>query len=563
MSFATDRRQVLGALFAAPTLGALLPAAARASSRGAAPQNADRPVDPGDVAAAARLIGLQFDAAELERLAPELERQRGVLDVLRGLDLPNGAAPAHVFRASTAAAHAETRKPGIDALLASEARPESDDDLAFLPVHRLAPLLRDRKLRSIDLTRLCLDRLERIGRDRLLAVVELTRERALAAAAAADAELDAGRWRGPLHGVPYGLKDLFAVRGTRTTYGAAPFRDQRLDEDATVFTRLEAAGAILCGKLTLGALAMGDRWFGGRTRNPWRLEQGSSGSSAGSASTVAAGLLPFAIGTETLGSIVSPCTRCGATGLRPSFGAVPRGGAMALVWSMDKIGPITRSVRDAALVHEAMRGPDPSDLSSVPTAALTADFAAGLKGRRIGVAKGTFDGRRAARDRRVLDELRALGAELVEVALPAVDPGPLRAILNVEAAAAFESITRDGRDARLVAQGRRDWAAIFRRARFMPAVEVLLAERERARLVTAWDAIWNDLDVIVCPSFAGGALTATNFTGHPTVVVPNGFVRAAPRSITFLGRIHGEGPLLEVAAAYQERTGFHLRRPSI
>ncbi|MGH7576320.1 MAG: amidase, partial [Longimicrobiales bacterium] len=380
-------------------------------------------------------------------------------------------------------------------------------------------------------------------------------------------EIAAGRYRGPLHGIPWSAKDLLATRGYRTTWGAKPYEDQMIDLDATVVERLDAAGAILVAKLTLGALAQGDVWYGGRTRNPWNPEQGSSGSSAGSSAATVAGLVGFAIGTETLGSIVSPSTRTGATGLRPTFGRVSRHGAMALVWSMDKIGPICRSVEDCALVFDAIRGPDGHDptLRDVPF-----NWAATVRPAdlRIGYYSSAFDSQESDRDRErkpfddaTLDVLRSLGANLIPIETPAQYPlGALRsAILSVEAAAAFDELTRSGRDQLME---RSSWPNTFREARLVPAVEYIQAMRVRTLVMQAMHEVMRDIDVLVAPSFAGNALLLTNLTGHPCVVLPNGFrPDGTPVSISFIGKLYGEAEALALAKAYQDATEFHTRVP--
>jgi Asp-tRNA(Asn)/Glu-tRNA(Gln) amidotransferase A subunit family amidase len=397
-------------------------------------------------------------------------------------------------------------------------------------------------------------------------VVTLLEERALTRARQADRELAAGRWRGPLHGIPCGVKDLLSIPGQPTTWGAAPYRDQVRDELATVVARLDSAGAVIVAKLTLGALAWGDVWFGGTTRNPWNLEQGSSGSSAGSASAVAAGLVPFAIGTETWGSIVSPSTRCGTTGLRPTFGRVSRHGAMALSWSMDKIGPIARTAEDCAMVLDAIRGPDGHD-PTVVDAPLPVRPEVDPASLRVGYLAALFedgddDDPGRALDRAALDVLREAGFELVPVALPERDPYPLASILSVEAAAAFEELTLSGRDDELTRQIRNAWPNVFRAAHFVPAVAYVQANRQRLLLMQDFADLFQGLDVYVTPSFGGGGLLMTNLTGHPQLVVPNGFTgEGAPHSISFVGDLHAEAALVAVARAYQDRTDWHRQRP--
>jgi Asp-tRNA(Asn)/Glu-tRNA(Gln) amidotransferase A subunit family amidase len=433
----------------------------------------------------------------------------------------------------------------------------------------LAALLAGGQVSSVELTRLYLERLERW--DPLLeAVVTRTEERALEEADRADRELAAGRRRGALHGIPWGAKDLLAVRGYPTTWGAMPFKEQQLAEDATVVRRLEEAGAVLVAKLSLGALAWGDVWFGGQTKNPWNPEQGSSGSSAGPGSATAAGLVGFAIGSETWGSIVSPSTRCGVTGLRPTFGAVSRHGAMALSWTMDKLGPMCRSVEDCALVYDAIRGPDGKD-RTVIEAPFDWRPERDPTELRLGYLKKQFeeepDEERAewhALDLATLETLEQIGFELVPIELPELPVSALSFILSAEAAAAFDELTRDGRDEQLVRQIENAWPNVFRQARLIPAVEYIQANRVRTLLMGQMERLMRQVDLYVSPTFGGDNLLLTNLTGHPQVVLPNGFrTDGTPTSITFTGRLFGEAEVLAVAKAYQDATGFHRRRPEL
>jgi Asp-tRNA(Asn)/Glu-tRNA(Gln) amidotransferase A subunit family amidase len=396
--------------------------------------------------------------------------------------------------------------------------------------------------------------------------VTLTETLALAQARRADQEIASGHYRGPLHGIPYGAKDLLAVKGYPTTWGAAPYTNQVFNSDATVIKRLEQAGAVLVAKTTLGELAMGETWFGGMTRNPWNLEQGSSGSSAGSSAGTAAGLFAFAIGSETLGSIVSPADRCGVTGLRPSYGRVSRVGAMTLSWSMDKLGPICRTVEDCALVFNAIYGPDELDqtLYDVP---FNYDPRAKLKKLRIGYLKTDFERERGERgefDQATLTTLRALGVDLLPVELPACPLGDISFVLSTEGAAAFDDLTRSGADEVLKQQDRGSWPNTFRRRRFVPAVEYLQAQRIRYLLIQDTAKIFERVDLFVSPSLGSRSLTLANLTGNPCVVLPNGFTKAGtPVSICFIGKLFGEAPMLEAAKAYQDATDFHRRHPSL
>ncbi|MBT8335051.1 MAG: amidase, partial [Gemmatimonadetes bacterium] len=446
----------------------------------------------------------------------------------------------------------------------SEVRPGSLEEVAFWPVTRLSELIRSRQVSSEELTRMYLDRLERHG-PRLEAVITLTRERALRQARERDREVARGEIRGPLHGIPWGAKDLLSVAGYPTTWGAQPYREAMLERDASVVARLDEAGAVLVAKLTLGALAQGDYWFGGRTRNPWNLAQGSSGSSAGSSAATVAGLVGFSIGSETLGSIVSPSTRTGATGLRPTFGRVSRAGAMALSWTMDKLGPICRSVEDCALVFAAIHGADGRD-PTARTVPFDWDPRRSLGDLRVGYIASAFEGDDAdPADAAVLDVMRAEGVEPIPFELPDAYPlGALRVILSAEAAAAFDDLTRSGRDDELVRQTAGSWPNTLRTARFIPAVEYIQANRVRSMVMGALDAAFEGFDVVLTPSFAPNVLLMTNLTGHPVTVLPHSFAEdGTPRSFSFLGRLWGDDACLRVAHAYQQATETHRRVPPL
>jgi Asp-tRNA(Asn)/Glu-tRNA(Gln) amidotransferase A subunit family amidase len=444
------------------------------------------------------------------------------------------------------------------------AAPANLDALAFASVGELAELIRTRKITSTQLTKMYLERLKKYG-PKLECVVSLTEELALKQAQRADQEIAAGKYRGPLHGIPYGAKDLLATKGYKTTWGSVPYKDQMIGADATVIQKLEAAGAVLVAKLTMGELAWGDVWFGGKTRNPWNLEQGSSGSSAGSASATSAGLVAFAIGTETWGSIVSPSTRCGVTGLRPTYGRVSRAGAMALSWSMDKIGPICRTVEDCAIVFDAIIGSDGIDQTVVD---LPFNYHPSLKmsGLRIGYYKSAFeqDTTNQANNDAALAKLRELGVNFIPIELPDYPINDLSFILGAEAAAAFDELTRSGKDDLLVRQIRNAWPNVFRSSRFIPAVEYIQANRVRYLVIQAMEKIMANIDVYVTPSFGGTNLLLTNLTGHPCVVVPNGFdKKGSPTSISFVGRLYDEATTLAVAKSYQDATEFHKKHPSL
>jgi Asp-tRNA(Asn)/Glu-tRNA(Gln) amidotransferase A subunit family amidase len=518
-----------------------------------------------DIQTAEKLSGLRFTGKERKAMLENLRRNLSSYEQMREIVLENHIPPSIQFNPvlpgmvmdQDPVAFSFSADPELQA-------PENLDDLAFFPVTDLAQLIRSQKITSVELTKMYLDRLKKYGPG-LECVITLTEEIALEQAEKADEEIRAGHYRGPLHGIPWGAKDLLATKGVRTTWGAMPFKDQVLDEDATVVKRLEEAGAVLVAKLTMGALAMGDVWYGGKTKNPWNLEQGSSGSSAGSAAATSAGLVAFAIGTETLGSIVSPATRCGVTGLRPSYGRVSRYGAMALSWSMDKIGPICRTAEDCALVFHAIYGPDGKDLTIVDVP-FGWDPASELDDIRVGFLKSAFErkSRTQENDNAVLEVLRSLGIELIPFELPEFPARAISFILSAEAAAAFDELTRSGRDDLLVRQGRGSWPNTFRQARFIPAVEYIQANRLRTLLMQQMAERMNEIDVFVTPSYGGNSLLITNLTGHPTVVVPNGFdEEGTPTSIAFIGDLFEETKALRLAKAYQDATGFHLKHPTL
>ena len=530
----------------------------------------------GDMAAAARLAGLDLTRAERDLMATELAGQLEGFLAVRALDLKNNQRPALVFDPEllTGPPADLSDPPCRWTQVGPLRRPADDADLAFLTVAQLGALIHSGQLGCEELTRLCLERFERYD-PQLLCTVTLLPERALARARRLDAMLARGEDLGPLHGIPYGAKDLLAVAGAPTTWGAAPYREQVFDQTATIIDRLDAAGAVLVAKTTLGALAMGDVWFDGMTRNPWNLEQGSSGSSAGSASAVAAGLVPFAIGTETLGSIVSPSTRCGTTGCRPTFGRVSKAGAMALSWSMDKIGPIARHAEDCALVLDAIRGADPADPTAVDRPfGYTPEV--DLTGLRIAYLAEDFEGDYPGKelDAAALQVLRDLGAQLHPITLPVQElglqnPWAVASLLTVEAAAAFQELTLSGRDDLLTEQGPYAWPNYFRAAYFVPAVEYVQANRARVELMRMMKDIFAQYDLYVTPSLRGPSLVVTNLTGHPQVVVPDGFLQdeeaprvRQPHTISFVGDLYDEATILAVARAYQEATGWDEEHPA-
>jgi Asp-tRNA(Asn)/Glu-tRNA(Gln) amidotransferase A subunit family amidase len=524
----------------------------------------EQPVPPGNttaitattVAETEKILGLTFTSSQRTQMLEILtatfqDINRTTFEAMRRHRLENSDPLALVFdpRPTGFSLEAEQR-PIVWSPPGNGTAPANPVDLAFASVRDLGEWIRTGQLTSVELTQLALERLKRYDPS-LFCVITLTEELALAQAARADAELAQGIHRGPLHGIPYGLKDLFSTRGYPTTWGAAPYRDQVIDEDALVVRKLEAAGAVLVAKLSMGALAMNDVWFGGKTRNPWNLSEGSSGSSAGSAAAVAAGLVPFAIGTETLGSIVSPSTRCRVTGLRPSFGRVSRTGAMTLSWSMDKVGPIARTVEDTAIVFDGLRGADGEDLAAVD---LPFNYDAGLDLTRLRVG---YRGNLASA---VTNRLAAIvgASQLVKLDLPDYPhAGMAWIVTGAESAAVFDELTRFSADEFLTSQGTFDWPNTFRTARTVPAVEYLQADRLRRKLIEEMAEIMRTVDVLVTLNNDEALLFISNLTGQPTVVIPHG----GSTSLSFIGRLYDEATILALAKAYQDSTAFHTGRP--
>ncbi len=529
-----------------------------------------------------KLIGVELTDAQEAMALGGVNRNLDAYESVRKIDIPLDTEPAIVFHPMRA--KKELYGPRTKFRFGKVELPafKTVEDLAFATVPQLAELLRTRKITSTELTQMYLSRLKRYG-PKLLCVVTLTEELALKQAAAADAEIKRGKYRGPLHGIPWGAKDLFATKGIKTTWGAEPYRDQVIDYDSTVVERLNEAGAVLVAKLSMGALAQGARWFAGVTRNPWQPEeaqQGSSGSSAGPASATAAGLVGFSIGTETLGSIVSPSSRCGVTGLRPTYGRVSRYGAMGLSWTMDKIGPICRGVEDCAAALSAIYGPDGKDIT-VGDTPFNWNPDTNISTLRIGYLKTEFEGpggppnpnatpqqRQQAEQRRTLyktalEVLEKAGAKLTPIELPKFSVAPLRYILSAEAATAFDDITRDGRVNQLSGQGPGDWPNTFRTSRFIPAVEYLRAQRARTLLMHEMEKLMSQWDVFVSPAPGSASLLVTNLTGHPAVVLPCGFVNDLPLAIMFTGGLYDEVSPLRVALAFERATQWHTMHPKV
>src|SRR4051794_29111714 len=569
-----DRRSWLQLLGLLSSATAASPQQPPAGGRGPGTVPAEPPplrVKKEQVLGALAILGLEFQDAEVEMLLRRVNSYLTGYESLRKIDVPYGTEPAFAFHPGLPdrtpikgpARFAPTTHPHGTA-------PKNLEDTAFWPVTRLAPLIRSRAVSSTELTKMYLARMKNYG-PKLLCLVTLTESLALEQAAAADGEIRAGKYRGPLHGIPYGLKDLFDTKGIPTTWGAEPFQSRVPEADATVVERLNKAGAVLIAKLSMGALAQGDLWFQGRTKIPWNLEQGSSGSSAGSASAVAAGLVGFALGTETLGSIVSPSTQCGTVGLRPTYGRISRHGAMALSWTMDKIGPICRGVEDCALVLHAVYGPDGQD-RTVAADPFHWDARRPLHTMKVGVLQSAFDrfqGPNKELYDQALADLKKAGVTMTPVDFQE-DLTLIRFLLEAEAAAAFDDITRDGQVRTLKGQSPGDWPNSFRGSRLIPAVEYIRAQRARTLLVEKFETFMKDWDAVVIPAQA--LLTTTNLTGNPQVVVKCGFIDATkqdgsktpvPRTIGFLGKIYDEGAPLRVALAYERATEWHKKNPAL
>jgi len=514
---------------------------------------------------AQKIIGLNFTDAEVDTMLQDLEGQRKSFVALRKLNIPNSVSPVLNFNPLPTAYRFPDQANYFKVSAQQQVKlPADRQKLAFFTITQLAGLIQSKQITSVELTRFFIERIKKYD-PVLLYAVSITEERAMKQARKADAEIADGKYRGLLHGIPFGAKDLLATKDYKTTWGSVAYKDQNIDMDATVITRLENAGAVLIAKLTLGELAMGDVWFGGKTKNPWDIKRGSSGSSAGSASAVAAGCLPFAIGSETLGSIVSPSTECGTTGLRPSFGRISKHGAMALSWSMDKLGPITRSVEDCAIVFNAIQGADGKDLSVIEAPFnYTSPVGTSLKGIRIGFIKSEFKLKysNSSNDSITLIKLKELGAELISIELPVLPYSDMLIVLSAESGAAFQELSLSNRDDLLVKQDKNAWPSGFRSAQFIPAVEYIQANRARALLIDQLNQKMKNIDLFVAPAF-GMNLRASNLSGHPCVVLPNGFRNGLPGSITFTGQLFGEGKLLKVAQAYQKATVFNQNHPSL
>ena len=537
-----------------------------------APTNNGHPVED--------LLDINYTDKEWDQLLIGFDDQIDILRKVRALNHPNALAPAQVF---------DPRLPGVEYNPDNEVfrlatkpsnLPANQDDIAFAPATHLSHWIQTKQITSLDLTELYLQRIQKHN-PRLQCFITVTADLAREQARLADNEIQSGKYHGPLHGLPYGLKDLFDTQGISTTWGASPYKDNVPHSDAHIVRKLRDGGAILVGKTSCGALAYGDIWYGGVTRNPWDTREGSSGSSAGSASATSAGLVAFSIGTETLGSIVSPSVRCGVTGLRPTFGRVGRTGGMTLCWSLDKIGAICRSVEDTALVLKVINGFDSDDPSSIST-----DFAydgdLDLSKLRVGYDPMFFsEQEKHALNREVLESVKTIGVQLKEITLPSRDANPLMLQLDVEAAAAFEELTLSNRDDEFRWQVDRAWPNSFRKTRLVPAVEYIQADRLRRLFMQDMHKLFQDVDIIIGDNFGGGMLRVTNFTGHPQLTLPCGFsnreIKPAieetnvvegetgnfPHSIGMWGTLFGESKLLALGRALEEQFDINSKRPML
>lgn len=570
-----NRRRFFSALTSAFAAGAAAPALAQAPAPG--PQRIDRL----RLDAAESIFGVDFTEAEEQMALGSVNRNLQSFEDLRKLNIPLDTEPAITFRPYLPGKKPTGRAtPGARLKMTKTAVPTNltPEQIAFLPVTALATLIENKRITSTELTKLYLERLKKYG-ETLKCVVTLTEDLALQQAAAADAEIKAGKYRGPLHGIPWGAKDLLATKGIKTTWGATPYKDQVIEMDATVVERLRDAGAVLVAKLSMGALAQGGVWFGGSTRNPWNTERSSSGSSAGPGAATAAGLVGFAIGTETLGSIISPSVTNGVTGLRPTYGRVSRHGAMALSWTMDKIGPMCRSVEDCVLVLNAIYGADGHDdtvtdapfdwvpdrpLSSLRVGFIQREFENASNNNNPTEAQKQTATTRQAMYRDALDVFRKAGAKLEPIAMPAFPTGSIGFVLSAEAAAAFDDLTRDKEKlATLTAQSPGDWPNTFRSSRFIPAVEYIRAMRARRLLMQEMDKLMSQYDVFLSLAPGSSSLQVTNLTGHPAIALKCGFIDNMPASIMVTGRLYDEATVCRVALAYEQATDWHRKHPTL
>jgi len=518
-----------------------------------------------DIRSGEKIISVHFTPAKEDSLLGQVQRRAKVYDKMHHLPLANSVPMTMVESPLLPYMNLSKKQLPVNFEIPFGVKiPADKNELAFYSIAQLASLLKNKKMTSVELTKFFIDRLKKYG-DTLHCVISLTEDIAMKEAAEADKEIAAGKYRGLLHGIPYGLKDLFAVKGTKTTWGAKPYKDQVIDDNSYVYTKLKNAGAVLVAKLSMGALAMDDYWFEGQTKNPWNMLEGSSGSSAGSAAATVAGLVPFAIGTETYGSIISPSTVCGATGLRPTFGSVSRSGAMTLSWSLDKAGPICRSAEDAAIVFNYLHGTDGKDAAAV-NMPFNYKEKVDLSKLKIAYAKNYFGKKDTlGNENNVLEVLRKAGAKLIPVDFP--DSGiynfdMIGIVIGAESAAAFDQFTRTGVDDQMPRQGKGEWPNYFRAARFIPAVEYINTNRHRYQLIQKVNEVIQKYDVIICPTWVGNQAAITNLTGHPAISIPTGFNKEhTPTSITLVGNLYDEATILEIAKVYQNATKWNKMHP--
>ena len=525
-------------------------------------------ISKADLSAAARLLDLQFTQKEIDTMYDGVKENLAGYRMMHKQTLSNNVPMTLWHSPVLPGMHFNEKQDAINWNIPSNVLlPMNRNDLAFYNILQLASLIKNKKISSVALTQFFIERIKKFG-DSLQCVISVTEAIAMEQAKQADEEIAKGKYRGPLHGIPYGLKDLFAVKGTKTTWGAAPYKNQDIEEDAFVYTQLKNAGAVLVAKFTLGALAMGDNWYGGKTKNPWNTKTGSSGSSAGSTSATVAGLVPFAIGTETWGSIVSPSSTCGATGLRPTFGSISRSGGMTLSWSLDKIGPICRSAEDAAVVFNYIHGTDGYDMSAV-NKPFNYKPKADIKKMKVAYAKNYFDRitDTSRNEWKVLEAYKKMGVELIPLNFP--DSGVynfniMDVVISAEGAAAFDDFTRQNIDDEMTNQSKNDWPNTFRISRLMSAVEYINANRHRYLLMQKVNDALKDIDVLICPTRGSGSQSAiTNLTGHPVVCMPTGFDKRfnLPTSITLIGKLYDEASILAAAKAYQDATQWEEMHP--
>lgn len=519
-----------------------------------------------DIKHSQNLIGLEFEKERIDTMYSYLQENKAGFDSLRKYPIPYETFPAVHFDPHPTGFQFPEKKENPDFVIPENVSLPADlEEVAFYTIPQLASLIKHRKVTSEALTRMYIDRIKRFDK-KLLSVITLTEELALKQAKQADQDIAAGNYKGILHGIPYGVKDLMAVKGYPTTWGTAPYKDQVIDADAWVVKKLEEQGAVLLGKLVSGELARGDVWFGGKTKNPWDLSQGASGSSAGSGAATSAGLVAFAIGTETLGSITAPASRTGITGLRPTYGRISRQGAMSLSWSMDKIGPLARSAEDCEIVFSALYGKDPKDPSTneVPFNSVQKAPAE----MKVAYLKKDIDSDTTASGANIrasLEVLKSMGVEPTPIELPAGFPYDVfDIILRSEAGAFFDDLVRSGRVDLMAEQGKSSRANSLRQSRFIPAVEYLQANRQRKLLIESIHELFKDFDVIIAPSDKGRQLLITNLTGHPAISVPNGFdKKGRPTSFTLLANLYDEGSILAFARAFQQATDFDEKHPPL